>query len=87
MPEHEQWFYVKDGHKHGPIAWDELRRLAREGQLTPTDMVLRAGEQKWAAGADVDGLFVPDGASPATISERPAALQPETGAGKAPRAT
>lgn len=52
-----QWYYAIDGHQHGPVAPEELRRLVIIGQLHPTDLVWRPGLSAWVAARNIRGLF------------------------------
>ena len=42
-----QWFYARDGERHGPVPHDQLHRLAAEGTLRPNDLVWRDGMPQW----------------------------------------
>lgn len=53
----DEWFYVADRKKTGPVPFAQLQSLAASGQLKPTDMVLQGGTAKWAAAETVPGLF------------------------------
>lgn len=53
----DEWFYVKDKQKKGPIAFAQLRELVLHGQIGRADMVLQGGTTKWAAAETVAGLF------------------------------
>jgi len=55
------WFYMKGADKHGPVSTSELRALAQNGQLLPTDLVWREGMKDWKRAGKIAGLF--DGAS------------------------
>lgn len=81
------WYYSRDKQKLGPVSFDELRELARAGQIGPSDMVLEVGQAKWTPAGSVAGLFtpassaetaIPDAASRA--SEAPASAGPEPSA-------
>ena len=53
-----QWFYIHDGQRFGPVEENELRRLARDGELLPTDLVWNPTmEQEWRPASSVPGLF------------------------------
>lgn len=60
----EQWYFIRDRKKVGPVAWEQMQELSAAGRLQPTDMIMKAGAQKWHAAAAVAGLF----------SDRPAEL-------------
>src|SRR5690242_15092411 len=75
-----EWYWARNRQKVGPLSLDQLRQMAAEGQLTPTDMLLRAGTTRWVPASSVPELFVqstvshhPDPASPeqSTTPERP----------------
>src|SRR5437870_1719460 len=53
----DEWFYVKDKKKQGPVSFAQLQGLAAQGQIAPADMVLQGGTTKWAAAESVAGLF------------------------------
>ena len=38
-----QWYFVFDGKKQGPVSFDTLRTLAASQTLKHTDMLLREG--------------------------------------------
>lgn len=53
-----QWYFARDGQACGPVAVEELRRMADSGELKPEDLVWteRMGDQ-WAAASTVPELF------------------------------
>jgi hypothetical protein len=53
----DEWFYVADRKKMGPVPFAQLQALAGSGQLKPADMVLQGGTTKWAAAETVANLF------------------------------
>ncbi len=63
------WYYAKGKQRLGPVSAAELRALAGAGTISPTDMVLRAGTQKWLAAGKVKGLFPEPVAAPAVPPE------------------
>jgi hypothetical protein len=62
-PLHESlWYYAQDRTtKVGPLTWHQIRQLAFDGALKPSDMVLQNGNQKWVQAADVPELIVGPG--------------------------
>jgi len=52
------WYYAKSGTKIGPISEEELRRLAENGELQPSDFVWRRGWEAWKTADDL-GLICP----------------------------
>lgn len=63
----DEWFYVKEKKKQGPVSYAQLRDLVLHGHLARADMVLPGGTTKWQSAETVDGLFpaAPDFTSPA----------------------
>jgi len=53
----DEWFYVQNKKKLGPVPFAQLQQLAASGQLQAADMVLQGGTTKWAAAETVAGLF------------------------------
>lgn len=53
----DEWFYVKDKQKKGPISFSQLRDLVQHGQIGRADMLLQGGTAKWLAADTVTGLF------------------------------
>ena len=53
----DQWFYMKGGHRFGPVTPRILRSLAQGGEVRPTDLVSREGSGTWVDAARVKGLF------------------------------
>jgi len=60
-----EWFYAKEGKQLGPVSSDELRRLASEKSLGPTDLVWKEGMANWRPASEIEGIF---SAPPATVS-------------------
>ena len=56
------WYYIKEKKKLGPVSFAQLKEMVLHGQLGRADMVLPGGTTKWATAETVDGLFpgVPD---------------------------
>ena len=52
-----EWYYTKEGKQTGPIAFEELQRLAAQGQLLPGDFVWKQGMQNWQPAREINGLF------------------------------
>lgn len=53
------WFYSKDETRLGPVTEDELKRLATDGQLKPSDLVWRDGMPDWVEARTVSVLYPP----------------------------
>lgn len=55
---HEIWFYSRDGEKHGPVSFTDLRAKAKDASLNPRlDMVWTKGMDEWKPAGDIEGLF------------------------------
>lgn len=55
---HEIWFYSRNGEKHGPVSFTDLRAKAKEASLNPRlDMVWTKGMDEWKPAGDIEGLF------------------------------
>jgi hypothetical protein len=52
-----EWYYMRDGERHGPVAAGVLRELAARGQLRRTDQVWSEGQTAWVPAANLRGLF------------------------------
>jgi hypothetical protein len=53
----EQWYYIKDGEKHGPVHVVNLKRLAQNEKLMPTDLLWKEGLADWVPAGRLKGLF------------------------------
>ena len=51
------WYFRKDGKKCGPFNTTSLKKLARTGNLQPSDMIWRKGLSKWVPASKAKGLF------------------------------
>ena len=60
----QQWYYMKDGRKRGPVAADKLKELADSTQLSPTDLCCEKGASGWCQARNIDGLFPATSAVP-----------------------
>ena len=68
-----QWFYIQNEQRIGPVEESELFRLAREGQLSPDDLVWNPTMgQQWRPASTVPDLFpLPGDAAPAVPGNTP----------------
>jgi len=57
QPHEATWYYTAGEKQAGPVTPDELKALARNGQLRPTDMLLCEGMSDWILAKEVAGLF------------------------------
>jgi hypothetical protein len=54
-----RWHHSRQKKTDPPIGTSELRRLAAEGQIGPTDLVRPSGSRRWITADKVEGLFNP----------------------------
>ncbi len=52
-----EWYYAQGNQQRGPVTAAELKLLADRGELSPDDLVWRAGMEDWIAARKVKGLF------------------------------
>jgi hypothetical protein len=52
-----RWYYDRGGEVRGPLRVSELRQLAANGELQPTDHVRPEGVDRWVKARAVKGLF------------------------------
>ncbi|MBL9080807.1 MAG: DUF4339 domain-containing protein [Planctomycetales bacterium] len=70
------WYFAHDGRMFGPLGADDLRELAKGGQLSPGDWVLRPGAAEWTAARDVPELFPPPPVLPILVAAMPTVAGP-----------
>ena len=51
------WYYTIKGQKQGPVSSQQLKELADQRVLSPSDMVWKDGMAEWAAASKIKGLF------------------------------
>ena len=52
-----EWFYSVGDTRQGPVTEDELKRLADDGTLKPSDLVWKDGMADWVEARTIDILF------------------------------
>ena len=52
-----EWFYTSRGQKSGPVSSKELKRLATQGVLLPTDLLWKEGMKDWLPASKAKNLF------------------------------
>lgn len=69
-----RWYWMHAGRRGGPVTWDELQDLARQGKLRADDWVWREGTEQWqrAGGARADGVPPAAVVPPAPVAAPPA---------------
>lgn len=53
----DDWHFTRNRERQGPVSFERLQKLAREGWLLPTDFVWHAGIPEWTPAGQVQGLF------------------------------
>jgi hypothetical protein len=53
----DRWFVSKNDQHFGPVTFDQLRAYARDGLVTRSDLIKRAGAQAWTRARDLRELF------------------------------
>lgn len=53
----DQWYYVTDGKKNGPVTSRVLKELADSGELLPSDQVQKYGALAWQRADTLKGLM------------------------------
>lgn len=53
----DEWYYVRDGQRVGPVSASELKRLADTGAVDPSVMVSKKGLGRWVLASTISGLF------------------------------
>lgn len=64
-----QWYYARGGQQKGPVAFEELRTMARSGALDPADLVWNASMKDWLPASAIAGIFTAE--EPAPSREMP----------------
>ena len=59
-----EWFYDRDGTKHGPFSSQQLRAMATSGQLLPSDLLWKQGMASGRKAGEVPNLFPASEPSP-----------------------
>ncbi len=49
----EQWYYVQQGQRNGPVSEQEIRQLISSGQVQPNDLVWKQGMAQWTQASQV----------------------------------
>ena len=52
------WYYADAGMPQGPVAFSELKHLARDGRIGPGTLYWRSGLEQWTPGSDLAELNV-----------------------------
>lgn len=72
----QQWYYSRDGKEHGPLSSTVLFKMAKKGDLLPTDLLRKEGTEKHRPAADFQKLFAKGEIHP---SQAPQQVAPPSG--------
>lgn len=75
-----EWFYARDGQKHGPYSSPQLRAMAQSGELLRTDLIWKEGMADWRPAGETTQLFAGVRESGKTQSKAKAAVADSGGA-------
>ena len=67
-----EWYVGKKGEQSGPFTPQQLRQMASDGQLSPTDLLWKEGMKDWAPCSSFKGLFTESSPAPSSLPRRPA---------------
>lgn len=70
----DEWYFMKNGRKIGPLSSKSIVDLAASGKLLPTDSIQKKGATTWQEASAVKGLFPQ---APAALETTIAELQAE----------
>ena len=65
-PPATEWLYAKNGEQLGPVSSSQLRRMAENGELQPSDLIWREGLPAWIPASKLAGLRFATSAQPTT---------------------
>ena len=54
-----EWYFMRDGMKHGPVSSKQLKEFADSGKIKPTDLIWKEGLSDWRPAAFLRVLFDP----------------------------
>src|SRR5262245_43562524 len=69
-----RWFISRQGQSFGPVSFEQLQTLARDGRLSPQDLVCQEGMKQWLAASSVRGLLAAP--APPPVPAAPPASRP-----------
>ena len=80
-----QWYYARDGVRHGPFEEDRLSSMARSGRLRPDDHVWNETMgDRWAEASSIEGLFSKDSSAGTDDAPPPLPVQAIAGSDEHP---
>jgi hypothetical protein len=67
-----EWYYTRNKEPCGPVNSTQLKELAAQGELLPTDLVWKDGMSEWVSAATLKSLFAEAGAPTPVTHAAPA---------------
>ena len=61
-----EWYWSQRGATLGPVAFEEIRRLAANGSICPDTWLFDPAQRAWVAASSISGLFAAPSSQPAT---------------------
>ena len=65
----DEWYFMKNGRKIGPLSSKAIVDLAASGKLVPTDGIQKKGATSWQEASTVKGLFPKPPVPPTAVIE------------------
>jgi hypothetical protein len=78
-----RWNYAKGDRQFGPVSGRELKQLAEQGRLLPTDLIWEEGESERRPAATAKGLFSDPTGGDRRADHAPSGLPPATDGSRA----
>ena len=72
-----EWYWSQRGATLGPVAFDEIRRLAATGSIQPDTWLFDPAQRVWVIASSIAGLFASAAASSPDPSPAPHSAPPE----------
>lgn len=66
-----EWYYGKNGRRHGPVDMATLQRMASSGELDPSDLLWHEGLTQWIKASQTKGLFPERAYAPSAAAAPP----------------
>src|SRR5271166_1548048 len=72
VDESPSWFYSRGGAHAGPVTFQDLQRMAAQGEIGPDSLVWKSGMAGWVASRQLPDLVFPgQGAPPSVLAVAP----------------
>ncbi|MDR0610094.1 MAG: GYF domain-containing protein [Planctomycetaceae bacterium] len=74
----QQWYYRKGVARFGPVSSAEIKKMAAEGKLEPTDLLRGVGMTEWVPASKIKGLFPKTELESVSVSSTKSTLSQKT---------